>query len=103
MQAVGYQARKRSVSRFLSLQIGTEANIFFFSMGSADKSAGGGGGETVYNEHQVEGSAGCNSCYCTYCCCIEETECCGKQLIGGYKTEQRTKLGAICVSRLTFK
>jgi len=55
MQAVGYQARKRSVSRFLSLQIGTEANIFFFSMGSADKSAGGGGGKPFTMNTKLKG------------------------------------------------
>jgi hypothetical protein len=40
MQAVGYQARRRGFSLFLSLQIGIQAYVDFVSIGPSDKAAG---------------------------------------------------------------
>ena len=103
IQAVGYEARKGGFSLFLSLQIGTEAHIHFFWIGPTDKAAGAWNWIPSISCHQDEGSAVCTSFYCIYCCCIEETECCDRLFVGGYRTEQRIKLAALCVSRLTFK
>ena len=97
IQAVGYQARKGAFSLFLSLQIGTDAHIHFFWIGPTDKAAGAWNWIPSISCHEDEGSAGCTSCCCIYCCCIEETECCDRLSVGGYRTEQRIKLAALCV------
>jgi hypothetical protein len=101
LRELRHQASTRGFYLVLRLQMGTEDHIDSFTTGPADKTARAWSCQPSTTYPQDEGSAGSKSFYSTYCCCIEETECCDRILTGEMsRIALSIKIAAFCVSHV---